>query len=173
MSTAARIGLVALACVLAACSGKQAPESTAPAATPAPAAVTATPEAPAVPPAAAEQSSPTLGGTSWRLVKIMSMDDTTYTPRDPSRYTLSFGSDGTVSVQADCNSGNGIWASASEGQLEFAELILADSPCPTDSLKGQYERQFPWVRSYIVQDGHLFLSTMADGAIIEFEPVAQ
>lgn len=173
MGTVTRIGIVALACALAACSGKQAPDSTVPVATPAPAAVTATPEAPAVPPAAAEQSSPALGGTSWRLVKIMSMDDTTYTPQDPSRYTLAFGSDGTVSVQADCNSGNGMWTSASEGQIEFDELILADPPCPTDSMKGQYERQFPWVRGYLMKDGHLFLTTMADGAIIEFEPVAQ
>jgi para-nitrobenzyl esterase len=170
MSTVARIGIAALACSLAACPGKQAPDSTAPATTPAPVAVTAAPATPTAPPAAVEQSSPALGGTSWRLVKIMSMDDTIYVPEDPSRYTLAFDSDGTVSVQADCNPGNGNWTSASESQLEFNELSIADAPCPTDSLKGQYEKQFPWVRSYIVKDGHLFLATMADGAIIEFEP---
>ena len=31
--------------------------------------------------------------------------------------------------------------------------------------------QFPWVRSYVMRDGHLYLATMADGSIIEFEPV--
>jgi hypothetical protein len=31
-------------------------------------------------------------------------------------------------------------------------------------------KQFEWVRSYVVEGGHLFLSTMADGSIIEFEP---
>jgi hypothetical protein len=28
------------------------------------------------------------------------------------------------------------------------------------------------VRSYVMKDGHLFLATMADGSIIEFEPVS-
>jgi hypothetical protein len=31
--------------------------------------------------------------------------------------------------------------------------------------------QFPWVRSYVTKDGGLFLATMADGSIIEFEPM--
>jgi len=26
-----------------------------------------------------------------------------------------------------------------------------------------------WVRSYVLEGGHLFLATMADGSIIEFE----
>ncbi|MBL8201623.1 MAG: hypothetical protein JNK40_11665 [Chromatiales bacterium] len=34
-----------------------------------------------------------------------------------------------------------------------------------------YLAQFEWVRSYVMKDGHLFLATMADGAIIEFEPL--
>jgi hypothetical protein len=28
------------------------------------------------------------------------------------------------------------------------------------------------IRSYVVKDGHLFLSLMADGGIYEFEPIA-
>ena len=34
----------------------------------------------------------------------------------------------------------------------------------------QILRQLPYVRSYIIKDGHLFLSLMADGGIYEFEP---
>jgi hypothetical protein len=30
----------------------------------------------------------------------------------------------------------------------------------------------PWVRSYVLKDGHLFLATMADGSIIEFAPMS-
>jgi para-nitrobenzyl esterase len=29
---------------------------------------------------------------------------------------------------------------------------------------------FQYVRSYIMKDGHLFISLMADGGIYEFEP---
>jgi len=32
-------------------------------------------------------------------------------------------------------------------------------------------KQWPYVRSYVIQDGHLFLSLMADGGIYEFEPM--
>jgi hypothetical protein len=30
-----------------------------------------------------------------------------------------------------------------------------------------------FVRSYVIQDGHLFLALMADGGIHEFEPIAE
>jgi para-nitrobenzyl esterase len=33
----------------------------------------------------------------------------------------------------------------------------------------QIVRQWPSIRSYILKDGHLFLSLMADGGIYEFE----
>jgi hypothetical protein len=38
-------------------------------------------------------------------------------------------------------------------------------------LHDRYLAQFPWVRSYVMKDGRLFLATMADGSIVEFEPV--
>ena len=43
--------------------------------------------------------------------------------------------------------------------------------CPPPSISDRYLAQFEWVRSYVMHDGHLFLATQADGAIIEFEPV--
>jgi hypothetical protein len=33
--------------------------------------------------------------------------------------------------------------------------------------------QFQWVRSYVLENGNLFLATMADGSIIEFEPLPE
>jgi len=112
----------------------------------------------------------TLGGTSWRLVQIMSMDDNTYKPDDPSRYTLSFETDGSMNVLADCNRGKGSWASESDSQLQFGPIAATRAMCPPESLHDRYLSQFEWVRSYVMRDGHLFLATMADGSIIEFEP---
>jgi para-nitrobenzyl esterase len=37
----------------------------------------------------------------------------------------------------------------------------------------QIVKQWPNVRSYVVKDGHLFLSLMADGGIYEFQPAAK
>ncbi len=113
-----------------------------------------------------------LAGTSWRLVKIMSMDDTTYTPEDPSLYTLEFGNDGSMRLRADCNRGTGSWSSESPGQLQFGIIAATQAQCPPGSLHDQYLAQFQWVRSYVTEGGHLFLATMADGSIVEFEPIA-
>jgi len=112
-----------------------------------------------------------LAGTSWQLVKITSMDDTTYAPSDPLRYTLEFGTDGSVRLRTDCNSGTGSWSSESAGQLRFGIIAATRAQCPPGSLDDRYLGQFQWVRSYVMEDGRLFLATMADGSIIEFEPV--
>jgi len=112
-----------------------------------------------------------LAGTAWRLVQIMSMDDRVDVPDDRSRYTLEFNADGSMRVHADCNFGNGSWASASAGLLLFGQIAATRAICPPGSLHDRYMAQFPWVRSYIIKDGRLFLATMADGSIIEFEPM--
>ena len=111
-----------------------------------------------------------LEGTSWQLVQIVSMDDTTLEPDNRSDYRLAFGADGAANLVADCNRASGSWTSESEGQLEFGLMAATMAMCPPGSLHDQYLAQFPFVRSYVLKEGHLFLATMADGAIIEFEP---
>lgn len=111
-----------------------------------------------------------LAGTSWRLVKIMSMDDSVYEPDDRTLYTLEFGKGDGASLLADCNRGTGTWTSESPGQLVFGPIAATSAACLPGSLSERYLAQFQWVRSYVLEDGHLFLATMADGSIIEFEP---
>ena len=77
-----------------------------------------------------------------------------------------------VRIKADCNSGTGAWTSESPGQLQFAPIAATQAECGPESLHDRYMSQFQWVRSYVMKDGHLFLATMADGSIMEFEPVA-
>jgi para-nitrobenzyl esterase len=113
-----------------------------------------------------------LAGTSWRLVNITSMDDTVLVPDDPDKYTLEFGVDDSVSMRADCNRGRASWSSEAPPRLTFSPVAATLALCPPNSISEQYLKQFEWVRSYVMRDGHLFLATMADGAIIEFEPVA-
>jgi len=111
-----------------------------------------------------------LAGQSWRLVQILSMDDTTYAPEERSNYTLTFTADGDVQIRADCNRGIGSWESLTPGALTFGEIAATRAMCPPGSLHDRFMAQFPRVRSYVVQGGHLFLATMADGSIIELEP---
>ena len=112
-----------------------------------------------------------LGGTSWQLVKIQGMDDTTVVPHDRSKYTVAFGSDGTVDVRIDCNRGHGTWKSSGLNQLEFGTMATTRAMCPPGSLQDRFTKDWPNVRSYIIKDAHLYLSLMADGGIYEFEPM--
>ena len=112
-------------------------------------------------------------GTAWRLVEILSMDDSVFTPQDRSHYTLAFAADGSATLRADCNRGAGTWTSQGPNQLQFGPIASTRAMCPPGSLSERYLAQFEWVRSYVTRDGHLFLATMADGAIIEFEPVTE
>jgi para-nitrobenzyl esterase len=111
-----------------------------------------------------------LAGTAWQLVKFQGSNDTTLTPDDRAKYTLSFSSDGRVSVRFDCNRGRGPWKSAGPNQLTFGPLALTRAKCPPGSLHDKMVKDWQFVRSYIIKDGHLFLSLMADGGIYEFEP---
>jgi heat shock protein HslJ len=112
-----------------------------------------------------------LAGTSWQLVRIMSMDDSVYEPDDRSRYRIDFHEDGSVAILADCNRGKGSWTSESQGRLEFGPIASTKALCPPGSLSEKYLAEFQWVRSYMIKESHLFLATMADGSIIEFRPM--
>jgi len=119
-----------------------------------------------------EATASDLAGSSWRLVQIMSMDDSVDVPEDVSKYTLELQAGGEAAMRADCNRGIGTWTSKSNSQLQFGPIAATRALCRPGSLSEKYLAQFEWVRSYVMQDGHLFLATMADGSIIEFEPVS-
>ena len=118
------------------------------------------------------QTAQPLGGTSWRLVKFQGSDETTLTPDDKAKYTIEFGADGNVSARIDCNRGRGTWTSSGPNQLRFGPLALTRAMCPPGSLNDRIAKDLGYVRSYMMKDGHLFLSLMADGGIYEFEPAA-
>jgi len=114
----------------------------------------------------------TLAGTSWQLVRFQGGDDTVLTPPDRSAYTLTFDATGNgVAVRIDCNRGRGTWTSAGDGRIEFGALALTRALCPAGSLHDQIVKQFGSIRSYVLRDGRLFLSLMADGGMYEFEPL--
>jgi len=115
-------------------------------------------------------ASASLEGSSWRLVQIAMSDGVTRPALDRSRYTIGFGRDGVLNVRFDCNRGRGSWTSSGPGNLEFGPLALTRALCPTGSLHDELVRQWPNVRSYLMKDARLFLSLMADGGTLEFEP---
>jgi heat shock protein HslJ len=113
-----------------------------------------------------------LAGTSWQLVRFQGGDDTVLTPDDGAKYTLAFGADGVVAARIDCNRGRGSWKSTGNSQLELGPLALTRAACPPGSMHDQIVKQWANIRSYVIREGHLFLSLMADGGIYEFQPAA-
>jgi len=116
-------------------------------------------------------SQPTsLGGTSWRLVRFRGGDGTTLEPDDRDKYTIAFGTDGRVSARINCNRGTATWRSKGP-QLELGPLALTRAFCLPEPIHDHLIKQWQTVRSYVLKDGHLYLSLMADGGIYEYEPI--
>jgi heat shock protein HslJ len=120
------------------------------------------------------------------------------TPPNPAAYTLRFGADGMATLQLDCNRGQAPWqattaqpspaprattapratppnrSTASQevsGSLRFGPLALTRALCPPPSLSDTVARQLPFVRSFLLRNNRLYLSLMADGGILEWQPL--
>jgi heat shock protein HslJ len=129
------------------------------------------------PEAALGESESPLAGTSWQLVEFQSMDDSvgTVSPEGPSLYTMSLNGDGTVDLRLNCNRANGTWSAepsedGQSGRFEFGPLSMTRALCPPPSLDEQIATQSEYIRSYLLRDGNLYLSLMADGGIYAWEP---
>ena len=123
------------------------------------------------------QTSSLLAGTTWRLVEFQSMDDATGTVRPgvSSLYTMSLHGDGTVTMQLNCNQAKGSWTAvsssdASSGRFEFGPLAMTRALCPPTSMDESIAAQAQFIRTYLIRDGRLLLSLMADGGIYAWEP---
>ena len=116
-------------------------------------------------------SAPALAGTSWRLVRFQGGDGQTLTPDDRGKYTIEFAAGGTLNARIDCNRGRGSWKTGGSSGLQLGPLVLTRAQCPAGSLHDQIVKQWGFIRSYVVRNGHLFLALMADGGIYEFEPL--
>lgn len=123
-------------------------------------------------PFASAQNSSELAGTSWKLVKLQTGDDTTHVPDDGSKYTITFGSNGRVTTRVDCNRASSTWRSSRPNELEFGSWSRTSVKCPAGSLHDKIVTEGAHVRSYSIKNGHLFLAGMAAGGYYELEPLA-
>ena len=118
-----------------------------------------------------------LAGTSWRLVDFQSMDDAieTVRPEDPSLYTMQLNNDGSVNMRLNCNRARGTWSAepssaGTSGSFTFGPLAMTRALCPPPSLDEKIAAQSNFIRTYLLKDGKLHLSLMADGGIYTWEP---
>ena len=119
----------------------------------------------------------TLAGTEWRLVEFQSMDDSigTMRPDDPSLYTMNLLSGGTVKMKLNCNRASGPWSAepagdGKSGRFKFGPLAMTRALCPPPSMDEHIASNASYIRSYLLKDGRLYLSLMADAGIYVWEP---
>lgn len=112
-----------------------------------------------------------LAGTSWKLVKLQTGDETTHVPDDGSKYTITFGANGRVTTRVDCNRASRTWKSPRAGELQFGSWSRGSAKCGPGSLHDKIVTEGANPRSYSIKDGHLFLSGMAAGGFYELEPL--
>jgi heat shock protein HslJ len=106
------------------------------------------------------------------------MDDAQGTTRiaDPTLYTVSFGADGRVALRLNCNRATGSWqatpaADGMSGSLGFGVLAGTRALCPPPSLDEKLLRDLAYVRGYLLRDGQLHMSLMADAGIYSWQPL--
>ena len=128
---------------------------------------------------AAINTSANLQGSAWQLRAIQSMDDAQGTTQisEPQRYTIRFNAGGRLALRLDCNRGMGTWQSTPaadrSGSLELGPVAGTRALCGPASLDQKLLRDLPYVRSYVLKGGRLFMSLMADGGIYEWEEIRQ
>jgi len=104
-------------------------------------------------------------------VKFQGSDGETLTLDNRAKYSIASETDGRVNVRMDCNRGHGIWKSVGTSQIEFGPLALTRAMCPPAALNDRLPKDWLYVRSYLWQHGHLFLSLTGDRGVYEFEPL--
>jgi heat shock protein HslJ len=120
---------------------------------------------------------PALTGTHWRLIEFQSMSDTigTVRPSERSLCTMWLHGDGTVTMQLSCNRATGTWSAEAgsdrgSGRFAFGPLATTRGICPAPSMDESIPAHSKFVRSYLLKDGRLYLSLMADGGIYVWAP---
>jgi heat shock protein HslJ len=118
-----------------------------------------------------------LADSQWRLVEVQSMDSAqgTTRPSPGTTYTMELSRDGSVTMQLNCNRARGSWsaqgsAAASSGGFRFGPLAATRAFCPPPSLDAALLAQAGNIRSFLLKDGRLMLSLLADGGILVWEP---
>jgi heat shock protein HslJ len=110
-------------------------------------------------------------GVEWQWRGTLLNDGTVIRPSDSSRYTLEFGFDENVTVQADCNRGFGPFTTATDA-MSIGPIATTFIACPPGSLDSLYLRQLDQVSGFRVLGNDLILVLGADLGWMRFARAA-
>ena len=114
------------------------------------------------------QAGDSLAGPAWQWTGVQETNPTgeALAP-DPKSYTIEFLTDGTVKIQADCNSLNGTYAVGVPLDLTI-DVVTTPTACADASLDGTFLDYLGQVASYSTSRGALELSLADDAGAMHF-----
>ena len=111
-----------------------------------------------------------LVGTIWQWIRFEnSTGGKNIEVNNPTNYTIEFLTGGMYAIEADCNSGGGIYT-ANDGDLTLEPGLLTLAECSPDSFSDEFVNYLGNVTTYLVDDlGNLVLE-LTEGTML-FLPV--
>jgi heat shock protein HslJ len=117
----------------------------------------------------AASAPPTLTGIVWEWQATVAPDGAILRqPDEPGRYTLTFGTDGTLAIQADCNRGRGVYAIDGTG-ITIQIGGVTRMRCPAGSLMQMFLGDLEYVVTLDLAPDALALVLTA-GSAMQFAP---
>ncbi len=105
----------------------------------------------------------------WKWESLTTPVEETVVPT-PESYLLLLNPDGTVSIQADCNSGGGNYT-IDGSNITIEILFTTQAFCGEESLDTLYIQSLNAAAIYFTQDGNLFIDLFADSGTMRFSSV--
>ena len=119
-----------------------------------------------------EQLSAFVVGQTWKWTTLGDATAKVVTIEDPEKYTINFGEDGTLAIQADCNQATAKYTFGAGGTLTIDVGPTTLAVCPGDSQSEAFLKWLGAATSFQVEGGQLvILLDPSSGAILlGFEP---
>ena len=105
----------------------------------------------------APETRPLQSDVEWQLVSIQPTAQPAVIVPDPTRYTVRFGSDGSVSARVDCNRCAGRYRVDGATLTINPVLACTRAACALPSLESQFTAALTSVSSYIQRENELEL----------------
>ena len=112
-----------------------------------------------------------LRSTTWQWVKFQDPLQQ-FSVSNPEKYTLAFGSDGAVSIGADCNRARGNYDATDAGAITIKVGPMTRAMCAPGSRSDDFVKKLEFVALFFFRNDHLFMDMKADGGTFEFQPAS-
>jgi heat shock protein HslJ len=115
----------------------------------------------------AGMTSPALTGVVWQWQDTVAPDGTIlWRPDQPDHYTVTFGADGTLAIQADCNRARGAYT-ADGATIALQLRAVTRMRCPDGSLMDQFLGELASADAWRITPDELALD-LAGGETMHF-----